>query len=96
MRAKVFRGLNPGSGTSRTGGRYVEIYLRQYNRRRDRRRSDITIGPKRAARRRPARKTGGEAALKACTQQPWPYLNCVGTPLGNPRIRLVTTDRLMH
>jgi hypothetical protein len=34
-----------------------------------------------------------EAALKACTQQPWPYLNCVGTPLGNPRIRLVTTDR---
>jgi len=30
-----------------------------------------------------------EAALKACTQQPWPYLNCVGTPLGNPRIRLV-------
>jgi hypothetical protein len=36
-----------------------------------------------------------EAALKACIQQPWPYLNCVGTPLGNPRIRLVTTDRLM-
>jgi hypothetical protein len=35
-----------------------------------------------------------ETALKACTQQPWPYLNCVGTPLGNPRIRLVTTDRL--
>ena len=35
-----------------------------------------------------------EAALRACTQQPWPYLNCVGTPLGNPRIRLVTTDRL--
>ena len=35
-----------------------------------------------------------EAALKACTQQAWPYLNCVGTPLGNPRIRLVTTDRV--
>jgi hypothetical protein len=35
-----------------------------------------------------------EAALKACIQQPWPYLNCVGTPLGNPHIRLVTTDRL--
>jgi hypothetical protein len=34
-----------------------------------------------------------EAALKACTQRPWPYLNCVGTPLGNPRIRLVTIDR---
>lgn len=35
-----------------------------------------------------------ETALNACTQQPWPYLNCVGTPLGNPRIRLVTTDRM--
>lgn len=34
-----------------------------------------------------------EAALKACTQKAWPYLNCVGTPLGNPRIRVVTTDR---
>jgi hypothetical protein len=35
-----------------------------------------------------------EAALKACTQQPWPYLNCVGTPLGNPHIRLVNAERL--
>lgn len=35
-----------------------------------------------------------EDALKACVRQPWPYLNCVGTPLGNPRIRLVTSDRL--
>jgi hypothetical protein len=35
-----------------------------------------------------------EAALKACTQLPWPYLNCVGTSLGNPHIRLLTTDRL--
>ena len=35
-----------------------------------------------------------EAALTACTQRPWPYFNCVGTRLGNPRIRLVTTDRL--
>ncbi len=35
-----------------------------------------------------------ETALRACIHQPWPYLNCVGTPLGNPRIRLVTTDRL--
>jgi hypothetical protein len=35
-----------------------------------------------------------ETALKACTQRAWPYLNCVGTPIGNPRIRLVTTDRL--
>ena len=35
-----------------------------------------------------------EAALKSCTARPWPYLNCVGTAFGNPRIRLVTTDRL--
>jgi hypothetical protein len=35
-----------------------------------------------------------EAALKACVQRPWPYLNCVGTRVGNPNIRLVTTDRL--
>jgi len=34
-----------------------------------------------------------ETALKACTQQPWPYLNCVGTPIGNPHIRLVNIDR---
>ena len=34
-----------------------------------------------------------EVALKACIRQPWPYLNCVGTPLGNPRIRLVTVER---
>jgi hypothetical protein len=35
-----------------------------------------------------------EAALNACVGQPWPYLHCVGTPFGNPRIRLVTSDRL--
>ena len=35
-----------------------------------------------------------QTTLKTCTQRPWPYLNCVGTPLGNPRIRLVTTDLL--
>jgi hypothetical protein len=35
-----------------------------------------------------------EATLKSCIQQAWPYLNCVGTPVGNPKIRLVTTDRL--
>jgi hypothetical protein len=34
------------------------------------------------------------AALNDCTQRPWPYLNCVGTPVGNPRIRLITTDKL--
>ncbi len=35
-----------------------------------------------------------ENVLKACTQNAWPYLNCVGTSVGNSRIRLVTTDRL--
>jgi len=35
-------------------------------------------------------------AMAACKQRPWPYLNCVGTPYGNPRIRLVTTDRLAN
>jgi hypothetical protein len=35
-----------------------------------------------------------EAVLKDCTQRPWPYLNCVGTPVGNPRVRLIMTDRL--
>lgn len=30
-----------------------------------------------------------QSAIKACTQQAWPYLNCVGTPYGNPRIRLI-------
>lgn len=35
-----------------------------------------------------------EATLKSCVQRPWPYLNCVGTAVGNPHIRLVTTDRL--
>ena len=32
--------------------------------------------------------------LKSCTARPWPYLNCVGTGHGNPKIRLVTTERL--
>jgi hypothetical protein len=35
-----------------------------------------------------------EATLKACTQMAWPYLNCVGTTVGNQRVRLVTTDNL--
>jgi len=34
------------------------------------------------------------AAMHACAERPWPYLNCVGTRFGNPRIRLVTTDHL--
>jgi len=32
--------------------------------------------------------------MHACANRPWPYLRCVGTPYGNPKIRLVTTDRL--
>ena len=35
-----------------------------------------------------------EVALTACAHRPWPYSSCVGTRLGNPRVRLVTTDRL--
>jgi hypothetical protein len=35
-----------------------------------------------------------EATLKACTQQAWPYLNCVGTTVGNPRVRLIEIDRV--
>lgn len=37
-----------------------------------------------------------EAVLKTCTERPWPYNNCVGTSVGDPRIRLVTTDRLTN
>jgi len=36
------------------------------------------------------------SAMKTCADRPWPYLNCVGTPFGNPRIRLVTTDHLSN
>ena len=35
-----------------------------------------------------------EAAMTACNQRPWPYTRCVGTEFGNPRVRLVTTDRI--
>ena len=35
-----------------------------------------------------------EASLQPCTDRPWPYLNCIGSPLGNPHIRLLTTDHL--
>jgi hypothetical protein len=34
-----------------------------------------------------------EAAMKACNNQPWPYLYCVGTEFGNPRVRLVAAER---
>ncbi|MEJ2625230.1 MAG: hypothetical protein P8Z80_12000 [Pseudolabrys sp.] len=29
------------------------------------------------------------AAMHACASRPWPYLNCVGTLYGDPKIRLV-------
>jgi hypothetical protein len=35
-----------------------------------------------------------EVAMKACTNQPWPYLHCVGTPFGNPKVRLISTERV--
>ena len=45
----------------------------------------VTAGPMPAA---------TTAAMHACAERPWPYLHCVGTPFGNPKIRLVTTDKL--
>jgi len=45
----------------------------------------VTAGPMPAA---------TSAAMHACADRPWPYINCVGTPFGNPHIRLVTTDHL--
>ena len=35
-----------------------------------------------------------ESAMKACVNQPWPYLHCVGTPFGNQRVRLVSVERI--
>jgi hypothetical protein len=32
-------------------------------------------------------------AIRACKQQPWPYLNCVGTEFGNPQVRVISIDR---
>jgi hypothetical protein len=34
------------------------------------------------------------APMIACAQRAWPYLRCVGTELGSPHVRLVSTDRL--
>ena len=34
------------------------------------------------------------AAIKACTERPWPYNTCVGTAFGKRNVRLVTIDRL--
>ncbi len=32
--------------------------------------------------------------MHACANRAWPYLRCVGTKYGDPKIRLVTTDKL--
>jgi hypothetical protein len=32
-------------------------------------------------------------AITTCKQRPWPYLNCVGTEFGDPRVRLISFDR---
>ena len=40
--------------------------------------------------------TLAQSAMKACVNQPWPYLHCVGTEFGNPRIRLVSAERLVR
>ena len=34
------------------------------------------------------------AAIKSCTERPWPYNTCVGTALGKLNVRLITIDRL--
>ncbi|HVV62141.1 MAG TPA: hypothetical protein VHD14_10345 [Pseudolabrys sp.] len=35
-----------------------------------------------------------ESPATHCEKRAWPYMHCVGTPAGNLRVRLVTTDRL--
>ena len=35
-------------------------------------------------------------AITACKQQPWPYLNCVGTEFGNSHVRLISLERQAH
>jgi hypothetical protein len=47
--------------------------------------AQVVAGPRPAA----------EAAqMHACAARPWPYLRCVGTAYGDPRVRLVTGERL--
>jgi hypothetical protein len=33
-----------------------------------------------------------ETAMMACVNQPWPYLHCIGTQFGNPKVRLVSVE----
>lgn len=35
-----------------------------------------------------------QTAIKDCAERPWPYMNCVGTQFGSPRVRLVRTHRV--
>ena len=35
-----------------------------------------------------------ETAMRLCVNQPWPYLHCVGTQFGNPKVRLVSIEKL--
>ena len=30
-----------------------------------------------------------QTVLKTCTQQAWPYVNCVGTQFGDPKVRVI-------
>lgn len=30
-----------------------------------------------------------QSVLKSCTQQAWPYLNCVGTEFGDKNVRVI-------
>jgi hypothetical protein len=32
-------------------------------------------------------------AITTCKQRPWPYLNCVGTEFGDPRVRVISFNR---
>ncbi|MGC1466596.1 MAG: hypothetical protein WA792_12775 [Pseudolabrys sp.] len=41
----------------------------------------------------PAKASISEPASQ-CAKREWPYLHCVGTPAGNLRIRLITTDHI--
>jgi hypothetical protein len=34
-----------------------------------------------------------EQVSKACADRPWPFLNCVGTPLEESRLQLLILDR---
>lgn len=34
------------------------------------------------------------APIRSCTERPWPYFGCVGTPYGAPHVRLVSIERL--